>query len=66
MMLEIWKEVKTNHLKSYLQMKTNLGTINIVLHSDFVVKACYYLLRAVKQEKLVDLRFCKMVEGTII
>ena len=66
MMLEVWKEVKTNNLKSYLQMETNLGNINIVLHSDLVVKANYYLLRSIKKEKLDDLRFCKMVEGTII
>jgi len=47
-------------------METNLGFINIVLHSDKVVKACYYLLRAIKNEDLNDVRFCKMIEGTII
>lgn len=66
MLFEIWNEVKKYHLKTYLQIMTNLGSLNIVLHSDQAARTCFSFLECVKGGALDGIRFCTLVEGVFV
>jgi len=62
----IWSEVKTFHLKSYIQITTNMGPLNIVLYSDKAARTCYSFLELIYNKSLNGCKFSRLVEGTIL
>lgn len=66
MLQKIWIRVKSHHIKTYLQIKTNLGILNCVLYSHQAARTCFSFLDMVYSKKLDGLRFGKLVQGTIV
>ena len=66
MLHEIWYLVKSNHIKSYISITTNLGTLNCVLFSNQAARTCFSFLNLCNEKKFEKLKFGKIVENTII
>lgn len=66
MLFYIWNRVKSHHIKTYVQITTNLGILSCVLFSDQTARSCFSFLDLVYRKKLDGLKFEKMIEGTII
>ena len=62
----VWMEIKSYHHKSYIQMETNLGELNIELYSDQAVRTCYSFLDLIYKGTLDGMKFKKLVSGTVL
>ena len=66
MLHQIWYMVKSQHMKTYIQMETSMGTLNCVLYSDQAARTCFSFLDLVYQGKFKNMKFETLIEGTII
>ena len=66
MMQIIWHEIKTYHYRSYLQIVTNLGEMNITLFSDQTVRTCNSFLDMAYKGIFNGMKFKKLIPGTIL
>lgn len=66
MMKEIWNTVKSHHMKTYISINTNLGTLNVILYSHQAARTCFSFLEKIYKAELEGLKFHKLIEGVLI
>lgn len=66
MMRIIWHEIKTYHIKTYIQIVTNLGELNVTLFSDQAVRTCNSFLDLVYKGMFNGMKFKKLVSGVVL
>jgi cyclophilin family peptidyl-prolyl cis-trans isomerase len=62
----VWMEIKSFHHKTYLQLQTNLGEMNVELFSDQAVRTCYSFLELVYKGLLAGMKFKRLVPGSFL
>lgn len=65
-MREIWIEIKSIHLKGYIQVQTNLGELNIELFTDQAVRTCFSFLDLIYKKELIGMKFRRLVPGALL
>ncbi len=62
----VWMEIKSFHHKTYIQLQTNIGEMNVELFSDQAVRTCYSFLELIYKGALNGQKFKKLVPGTFL
>ena len=62
----IWNEIKSLHLKTHIQLQTNLGEFNAELHSDHAVRTVYSFLDLVYKGSMSGMKFKRLLPGEIL
>jgi len=62
----VWMEIKSFHHKTFLQLQTNLGEMNVELFSDQAVRTCYSFLELVYKGLLSGMKFKRLVPGAFL
>lgn len=62
----IWHDIKSYHIRTYIQILTNLGELNVTLFSDQAVRTCNSILDLAYKGVFNGMKFKKLVPGVIL